>query len=382
MSNQGYMQMMEIRARAAAACGLVAMSSLAFLLAGCVTPRNLGGNADPASSTAVAPDAGSGIDAPAGGSVPPTIGGASRLDGAPTPANGGAGGGSGGGGSGGGGGGGGLVACGPNAHRCNDGCFSDSDPAHCGSRCEFCPTSANGHATCEADQCTLACDTGYHACSDKLCYPDTDITHCGVACSSCESSGGGVATCTNHRCEVGCGPDKALCNGVTPVCLSPIWDFESNTAEGWMNDPREMQAASPLFVSTARAHSGTHSLATHVTVNFAQKRFIVSFQKLLCASGGIDLGGKTISAWIYFEGPALNTSVLTDPYVYTTQGTSFDPNSYGGQRPLIPRAGVWNQIISVMPLDQERIVKELDFFTNLNLDGWTGTVFLDDISLK
>jgi hypothetical protein len=274
------------------------------------------------------------------------------------------------------------VSCGSGNHACNKACYPDTDPTHCGAGCTSCPAPAHGQAFCQGS-CGFACDGGYHPCGNS-CYGDSDTSHCGAGCNTCPAITNGTAVCRNGQCDANCNGGTLACTGLPPVCVNPSWGFESNTTEGWVVHVQSgvTNAALSVSASSTRAHTGSRSLSAPVSTNFAQNRYVVSLDLTFCSSGGLDIGGKTISMWVYFEGPALNANCLSDPYVYTTDGTSYDPNSFGGQSATIPVANQWFQVRSVMPTSESHIVRTLQFFTNLNIDGWTGTVYLDDITVK
>jgi hypothetical protein len=274
------------------------------------------------------------------------------------------------------------VTCDGGYHACNKACYADSDATHCGSACTSCPVPSNGQALCQGS-CGITCNGGFHACGSG-CYADNDTSHCGLGCSVCPSVTNGTAACRFGGCEADCNSGSLACTGLPPTCVTATWNFESNTVEGWGLRVQSGYNNAGLSVapSSARSHGGSRSLAIPVSTNFGQDRFVVTAQVKLCGSGGVDLGGKTISMWAYFAGPAMNASCLSDPYIMTTQGTSYDPNSFNGQSSTIPVANQWFEVKSVVPTNQDHIVHTMEFFTNLNIDGWNGTLYLDDITLR
>ena len=226
------------------------------------------------------------------------------------------------------------------------------------------------------------CGPGTHLCG-VACYSDSDPEHCGPSCQRCPPTPNGAPACRQGRCESACEASALACTGLPPACVVPSWGFESGTAEGWALRPSPQNAASPSVVSTARARTGTRALASEVVTDFAREAYVITLERPLCDSGGgVDLGGKTITMYVYFDGPPLNTSVISDPYVFTTEGTSYDPLAAAGQPPVVPQAGQWTRVSAVVPGNLAHIVTRLAFFSNVNVDGWRGTVYLDDITIE
>jgi hypothetical protein len=229
----------------------------------------------------------------------------------------------------------------------------------------------------------VGCGAGTHLCG-SACYPDTDPDHCGPTCERCPATPNGAPACRQGRCDSACTGNALACSGQPAACVVAAWGFESDTNEGWTlrTGAQAKNAAGPPFVSTTRARTGTRALATEVVTSFAREEYVVTLERSLCESGGLDLGGKTINMYVFFDGPPLNTAVISDPYVYTTEGTSYDPLATGGQRPVVPQAGQWTRISAVVPTNLAHIVTRLAFFSNVNVDGWRGTVYLDDITIE
>jgi hypothetical protein len=167
------------------------------------------------------------------------------------------------------------------------------------------------------------------------------------------------------------------------------WTFEETAPHGWATEaPSATQpnAGGALRISTVRAHGGTHSLATDALVDYDQMRFILSIEQTFCGSQGLDLGGKTISAWVYFDGPQLSASCCpVFPYVYVTgtgDASAYSPNDVSMKPATQAATGQWLKVSGVMPTDLNHFVYKLFFESNLNSDGWSGTVYIDDISLE
>ena len=100
---------------------------------------------------------------------------------------------------------------------CASGCWNTAtDPLHCGSCTQACPSGANSQATCSSGACGLTClggalDCNHQASDGCECAPVAN------AAINCTSSGG-----CGHVCDQGyvdCGGDPCSCGG-GKVCLS------------------------------------------------------------------------------------------------------------------------------------------------------------------
>ena len=271
--------------------------------------------------------------------------------------------------------------CGPGLRQCGQiGCLSE---AACSSECASCPKPDHGQPLCISGGCAVTCESGYHACDNKLCAAESDPTRCGPGCLACPAVTNGQPACKRDRCDVDCNPGTLACTGLPPACVDPTWGFESNTAEGWaLPIPAESSAALKAYPSTTRAHTGTHSLAIDTAVNSARSEYIVNVEQILCAKGGLPFTGRTITMWAYFDGPQLGNSSRTGPYVYTTSFTSYSPLGYLGQQPVVPIVGRWLEIKALIAPDNPDVVAKMRWNAVINSDGWAGTIYLDDITIR
>lgn len=124
-------------------------------------------------------------------------------------------------------------ACPTAFHRCDDRCVSNDDVATCGDRCDSCPRSPNGTATCAQDQCGLSCKAGFHVCG-STCADDTSPMSCGDRCGPCSFPPNSMPSCTNRQCDFSCAngfhrcgdecvpdTDPASCGGRCSPCGAP-----------------------------------------------------------------------------------------------------------------------------------------------------------------
>ncbi len=92
-------------------------------------------------------------------------------------------------------------ACTTGFHKCTDHCASNVDPATCGSSCTACPSGANSTAGCNGTSCTLACSAGFADCDanpSNGCEVTlaTDNANCGVCGRACT----GASMCVSGAC--------------------------------------------------------------------------------------------------------------------------------------------------------------------------------------
>ncbi len=141
-----------------------------------------------------------------------------------------------------------IATCNPGFADCDlvvaNGCevSLDSDPAHCGSCGNTCPTPPNASATCAGGACGYTCDAGFADCDGLAangCEIDlqTDPTHCGSCANACnlanavEGCSAGsctIASCDNgfddcdglvpNGCEVNLQTDPTHCGACPTVC--------------------------------------------------------------------------------------------------------------------------------------------------------------------
>jgi hypothetical protein len=103
-------------------------------------------------------------------------------------------------------------SCPAGKNPCQDICVDAKTTTACGASCTVCPTSPDGTATCDGNQCTLVCNPGFHLCGDR-CLAEDDPKACGSACSACEVPAGGEATCDGKQCGTKCPAGTKICKG-------------------------------------------------------------------------------------------------------------------------------------------------------------------------
>lgn len=104
------------------------------------------------------------------------------------------------------------VRCEPGYHDCGGACVSNDSPASCGGACQPCSTPWNGSATCDGQMCGVSCNPGFHRCGDQ-CLSNSSTQSCGNSCSPCPAVVNGSATCDGFSCGVQCSSGYAKCSG-------------------------------------------------------------------------------------------------------------------------------------------------------------------------
>lgn len=281
------------------------------------------------------------------------------------------------------------ASCPPGLHACPNGeCQSTSnDRVHCGNECVRCAQNS----ICVNGQCTPCSSASEHTCEGmNRCFENSDALHCGPQCSECPNTTQSIATCEADRCASRCLANSITC-GEASGCARVAWDFEDGTVQGWETSPDDAlfkNAAGPLRVSTERAHGGSQALAADVKVSVQSSRYGLSFSNSLCTlNNPLDIRGKEISAWFYFDGPSLPSSdcCTITPYVFVkrpNETTSFSPN----ERAMLPRDRLvvkqWFRVSGRMPADAPQTVYWFTFQASIDAEGWVGTVFIDDVKIE
>jgi len=258
------------------------------------------------------------------------------------------------------------------------------------------------------------------ACSDGDMCTRVDTCQSGVCVGSGPVSCGNPTTChtqgscdsTTGLCSTPTAPDNTLCNtalygschsgncgcygGASPIscgggpsCMN--WGFESNTIEGWGIDPQNgTDGVTGVTVSSARSHSGAHSLAVAIAIaKYAQdgsRGFSIAVP--LCPGGTVSLANYTVSFWVNFtvsQGTMpMNAANLIAPYFEV-----FDSSSENGTNTYIPVSNAttnqWLHFQATInesdPLNNYAVVSVGFPIADPTTEGFTGTMYLDDFQL-
>lgn len=275
------------------------------------------------------------------------------------------------------------VSCSAGFRGCPNGlCYSTGDhPDHCGPECTVCK-----HDTiCKAGRCVPCVTSSERTCANmNQCFAKTDPMHCGSSCIVCPSSPYATSTCENDSCKLVCKSDALSCTGQAAACIRASWDFEDNTTQGWtLGDSSSADAS----IMSTRTHAGRHAFAANVRVNSPETGAEVMLMTDLCSfNAAPDLAGKTISAWFYFDGPALAENCCEiAPYVLVPSSggqTSFSPN-VKAMKPLDQaRIGQWFKVSGTMPSNSPQTVRRVYLKASLRVDSWVGTMYVDDIRIE
>ena len=124
------------------------------------------------------------------------------------------------------------------SHRCDGTCVSNSEPSHCGTSCEPCPTITGGTSSCNDSTCGVVCPPDQKACLDaciakdapcdgtcptgknlcaSICVDSTSLNYCGPSCGRCPVSPDGKSSCDGDKCSLQCNSGFHRCGD---ACLS------------------------------------------------------------------------------------------------------------------------------------------------------------------
>ncbi len=332
---------------------------------------------------------------------------------------GGSGGTAGGGGGGGGGGAGGAGVCTPGAKQCSgqqpQTCDTNGTWQSSGAACGTCMACSAATATCMAVANGTSCNDGNACTQTDTCQSGTCTGSNPVTCAAptaCHTAG----TCNSSTgvCSTPTAPDSTSCTsslygscqsgacacyqGVSPVactkgasCMN--WGFESGTAEGWGMDPLNPGlGVTNITVSSSHFHTGSHSLAVTMAIaaystNDARG---ISVAVPLCASSGTaNLAGYTFSAWVYFVVTAgsmpMNAANLIQGVFYTptnTGSSGLDNAIFVGQSTINQWLNLQGNLIQSDPGNYQLSITAEFPIANPNSEGFTGTMYLDDVRIS
>jgi hypothetical protein len=284
--------------------------------------------------------------------------------------------------------------CKPGTYSCNTGApVCNSSNASAGTACGSslaCDGNGNCLATvgnglscqangqCQSGNCSkngtagLCCATGYSNCGTCV-NEQTDSNNCG----SCNNKCGANRTCQTGGC---------VCVGYSLTCGGcGSWSFESGTAENWVvgsepfADPT-LNASQSASASTAIVHDGSYSLAVPMTIDFNPKNY-ASVAVPLCPSGSVNLNGYTMSAWIYFAGPPM-TYVQYATLGFWAWGPSVSDTTDFLVKPMLVNTDLpVGQWLNYFGTFQSSVLADHIGILLTPGAGWTGTMYVDSVSL-
>jgi hypothetical protein len=184
-----------------------------------------------------------------------------------------------------------------------------------------------------------------------------------------------------------CAPGTLACHdGNQVTCRPGTFTFESGTLDRFVVEPLFSLGDQTIANSSARAHTGTHSLVWSTSSPNGVKLFA---DVPLCGPGEYArLEGSTLSMWIYIE------TTMSFPYPQSTYsqislqaGTNNIP-SHRHMPALGFALGEWVHIteyIDVSPLTEVPFANMATGFSFTfgipGPPGWTGNIYFDDITI-
>jgi len=254
----------------------------------------------------------------------------------------------------------------------------------------------NGSGTCVAKtadgamctvsaQCQNANCSKYAATGASLCCA-TGSSNCG-SCVATQSDNNNCGTCgTKCGPNTSCQSGGCACKGGSTNTLMcgtcGLWAFDSGTAEGWVQDTNPASpvnggansAVQLVANSTNNKQAGAGSLAVKVLVPITMSSEVVSIAVPICGNTTMNLAGTTMSAWLYFDGPAFTV----EPWVIFD---AWGPNSdlahaveVGTSIPVM----TWHQVSVAFDAMVNANHVAIQLLTN---EGWNGTMYVDGVTL-
>jgi hypothetical protein len=164
------------------------------------------------------------------------------------------------------------------------------------------------------------------------------------------------------------------CLAESPICNAFTYGFENGVTGGWTLASACAGGGSPT-VSSVESHSGTRTLAIGCSGSG-----LMRLQHNLCtaSTNKASIAGKTVSAWVYWDGPAFPTGDTTsgcELTVWISQASS------GGQSSRVYKpVGGWHQM-------QKKIIDTLNPLQSVSIDcyvnsNWSGVMYVDDITVN
>ncbi|HKQ67782.1 MAG TPA: hypothetical protein VJT73_00510 [Polyangiaceae bacterium] len=290
-----------------------------------------------------------------------------------------------------------VVHCFDGSPECAGNCPNyQTDSKNCGTCGHVCAAGT----TCKSGQCCTGSQTN---CGGACLDLSTDADHCG-ACNnaSCPNVTGGTRHCVSSSCKPTCNDGNPLCNGVccaaappnatmscdigvcTPHCTGSTlscagggsqcgsWGFESNGGEGWAVDPTNVGHASNARISSTRHSSGSRAFAFDVV----DGTFSTTIRVPLCGGKLTGTTNHWASALVYADGPTFvyDSSMENAGWFHWMEGANYQS---AGAFKLT--ANTWITIGSSTNTFGSNIDSlYIDIFLE---DGWSGTVYIDDIQI-
>ena len=267
-----------------------------------------------------------------------------------------------------------ACGCVPSMTHCTSSIQCGTVPDGCGGTIgcgKSCPANPAGASySCVANACVFTCNSGTN-CSGTCINTSSDPAHCGSCTKVCPDPGNGVAACSASACVPKCNDGQPPCGGTTccaapqpnyractsnvcnPSIIHPVtcsdgaqvvgsWSFESNTNEHW---GREFFAQSVASVSSAHPRgSSKFALKGAIDAPFGDAADASGDLVVSPCVGTINMQGRTLSAWVYFEASVTYSLVevagvagdvnFTAGTAPTTDFVSFSPAMYNQWRQI------------------------------------------------
>ena len=186
----------------------------------------------------------------------------------------------------------------------------------------------------------------------------------------------------------GCGAGTLACGEGLQRCTAATFSFETGN-DGWSRPDGFVTHSTigPLVPHAGQAHAGGKSLSSELTVSPYQG--IIELNHWFCGHGptalpprpAVDLTGRTLVAWVYFE--TTSGTGLRGRCSFTGYADAETPRQLGTGKVTDVLGDAWTEIRT--PIDEPFAQRGTDLTVRCQMRAdtarWTGRLYFDDVSV-
>jgi hypothetical protein len=213
------------------------------------------------------------------------------------------------------------------------------------------------------------------------------LAHTGQPNGTCAPRIPAMTNPTVSACAGACPQGYAQCSGAT-VCSRISWDFETHPSVtnydfsngDWASGDNSNLGADALdyqMKPPGQVHGG--QWAARIRSNSPPATWTSGVQVGLCPAGGsLDLRGRNVTFWFYFDGPQVTRCSDVGCNGFTFK--MYDSVGIEQQVDLgTPQFGHWYQ--ATFTVGSTATAAE-SMGVQCDLDAWAGTLYIDDVSIQ
>jgi hypothetical protein len=240
-----------------------------------------------------------------------------------------------------------------------------------------CNTAGTDCATCPSGQTN--CPAG---CKDLMRDP-ANCSQCGNVCPA--PAANGIPICINSTCDVQCNSGYLACDPGLAICQPTLWTFEDGLLSGWKilgANPPGAVAGKPAVTSNA-GHTSKFSLTA--PIDATDKERIFDLGPPICAGKGVSGKGFTVTAYVALT--PLGTPATPGRATYFGVVVTTESGDHISKVTGFPGYGTWVKISTSVPGDSQLIQFAVEGgIAPPDAIGqpteWTGTVYIDDVTIN